>query len=126
MPYTEDFDPDALNHVLADLPGPLFDLQEGILYLPQVKINILGESLTFAVILEMFSDTDFEVRHVELLIEPPDGVDFVEFDGTNTVAPFDVEVVADDPALTVITDVEFSVLEGCDPVQLSVTNFIIP
>jgi len=121
-----DFDIAALSHAVADLTEPLFDIGEGVLYLPQVKINILGITQTFAVILERFSDTDFVVRHVEFLPDPADGVAVVEFNGASTEAPFDVVVVADDPELTAITDVELSVLKGCAPVQLSATNFAIP
>jgi len=122
----DSFDVDAVIHPIAELPGPLFDIQEGLLYLPQVTIDFLGVIQTFAVILERFTDTDFVVRHVESLPEPVDGVAVVEFSGGSTVVAFDVAVVADDPELTLITDVEFSVLRGCRPVQVSATNFSIP
>jgi hypothetical protein len=120
-----DFDVGILNHVLADLPGPLFDINEELLYLPQVRIEVLGVFQTFAVILERFSDTDFVVRYMQFLPDPVEGVAFVEFNGTSTGLPFNVDEVAGDVALGVIEEVELSVLEGCRPVQLSVTNFLI-
>ena len=109
--------------LLATLDGPRFDTANGLVYLPQVRIDILGNVLTFAVILQRVNDMDFLVRHVEALAEPADDVIYVEFDGTRTVAPFDVVVMSQSAESGVITGVEFCVLEGCAPVQLTGTNF---
>jgi hypothetical protein len=113
--------------LLVTLTGPEFDPATGLVYLPQVQIDVLGNVLTFAVILERVNDTDFLVRYVALDPEPAADVVFVEFDGTSTVVPFDILVVEDGVDTgVVITGVEFTVLAGCAPVQLSVTNFSLP
>jgi hypothetical protein len=111
--------------LLAELTGPLFDLETGLLYLPQVNVDILGLIQTYAVILERINDTDFLVRHVEPVAEPSDDVESVEFDGNSTVSPFDVAVAPADADPNLISGVEFSVVPGCSPPQLSVTNFQI-
>jgi hypothetical protein len=111
---------------LAALDGPLFDTETQLVYLPQVEVDILGNVLTFAVILQRVNDTDFLVRYVAPVSDPDVNVASVGFDGTSTVAPFDVALVTGGEDAGVIAGVEFTVLPDCSPVQLSVTNFTLP
>ncbi len=109
--------------LLGALGAAQFDPGTGLVYLPEVQVDILGFIQTFAAILERINDTDFLVRYVAAVNDPVAGVIVVGFDGTSTTAPFDVNVVPDSTGVTEITDIEFSVLQGCNPTQLTVTNF---